>query len=115
MGQTNRHHVDTGHLWRCKCIIRLLPSISPCSLVLRFLTGFGLGGELPAASTLVSEYSPTRIRGRNVIFLESFWAWGWIAAALVAYLIIPVYGWRMAFLDWGITGILRGYSAESRA
>ena len=32
-----------------------------------------------------------------MIFLESFWAWGWIAAALVAYLVIPVYGWRWAF------------------
>jgi putative MFS transporter len=69
----------------------------PMLLALRFLTGFGLGGELPAASTLVSEWSPTRIRGRNVIFLESFWAWGWILAALVAYLLIPVYGWRIAF------------------
>lgn len=66
-------------------------------LVARFLTGFGLGGELPAASTLVSEISPLKKRGRNVVFLESFWAWGWIAAALVAYLLIPVYGWRAAF------------------
>ena len=69
----------------------------PMLLALRFLTGFGLGGELPAASTLISEYSPKKIRGRNVIILESFWAWGWIAAALVAYLVIPVYGWRWAF------------------
>lgn len=69
----------------------------PMLLVLRFLTGFGLGGELPAASTLVSEFSPTRMRGRNVIILESFWAWGWIAAALVAYFLIPDYGWRVAF------------------
>lgn len=69
----------------------------PMLLVLRFLTGFGLGGELPAASTLVSEFSPAKTRGRNVIILESFWAWGWIAAALVAYLLIPVYGWRIAF------------------
>ncbi|MEA4901167.1 MFS transporter [Desulfitobacterium sp.] len=66
-------------------------------VILRFFTGFGLGGELPAASTLVSEFSPTRIRGRNVILLESFWAWGWIVAALVAYLLIPVYGWRIGF------------------
>ena len=29
--------------------------------------------------------------------LESFWAWGWIIAALVAYFLIPVYGWRVAF------------------
>ncbi len=69
----------------------------PMLLALRFLTGFGLGGELPAAATLVSEFSPTRNRGRMVIFLESFWAWGWIAAALVAYLLIPAYGWRTAF------------------
>jgi MFS transporter, putative metabolite:H+ symporter len=69
----------------------------PMLLAFRFLTGFGLGGELPAASTLISEYSPTKIRGRNVIFLESFWAWGWIVAALVAYLVIPAHGWRWAF------------------
>ncbi|MDR3037351.1 MAG: MFS transporter [Coriobacteriales bacterium] len=67
-------------------------------LVCRFITGFGLGGELPAASTLVSELSPLAKRGRNVIILESFWAWGWIIAALVAYLAIPLYGWRVAFL-----------------
>jgi putative MFS transporter len=69
----------------------------PMLLTLRFITGFGLGGELPAAVTLISEYSPTKVRGRNVILLESFWAWGWIAASLVAYLVIPVYGWQMAF------------------
>ncbi|WP_099466832.1 MFS transporter [Konateibacter massiliensis] len=81
----------------------------PMLLVLRFLTGFGLGGELPAASTLISEYSPTKIRGRNVIFLESFWAWGWILAALVAYLLIPLYGWRIAFLVGGMPALFAVY------
>lgn len=74
-------------------------------LALRFITGFGLGGELPAAATLVSEFSPTKIRGRNVIILESFWAWGWILAALVAYLLIPAYGWRMAFIVGGVPAL----------
>lgn len=74
-------------------------------LVLRFITGFGLGGELPTASTYISEFSPTKIRGRNVIILESFWAWGWIAAALIAYLMIPVYGWRMAFFVGAIPAL----------
>lgn len=74
-------------------------------LAARFLTGFGLGGELPAASTLVSEISPVKTRGRNVVFLESFWAWGWIAAALVAYLLIPVYGWRVAFFVGAIPAL----------
>jgi len=64
---------------------------------LRFVTGFGLGGELPVASTLVSESMPVQERGRAVVLLESFWAVGWIASALIAFFIIPDYGWRIAF------------------
>lgn len=81
----------------------------PMLLILRFCTGFGLGGELPAASTLISEYSPKKIRGRNVIILESFWAWGWILAALVAYLMIPVYGWRIAFWVGAVPALFAAY------
>jgi len=77
----------------------------PMLLVLRFITGFGLGGELPAAATLISEFSPTNIRGRNVIFLESFWAWGWIVATLVSLLLIPTFGWRIAFIIGGVPAL----------
>jgi putative MFS transporter len=68
-------------------------------LLLRFVVGLGLGAELPVASTLVSEYSPARIRGRVVVVLESFWAVGWIAAAVVGLLLVPASddGWRWAF------------------
>ncbi|OPA76204.1 MFS transporter [Paenibacillus selenitireducens] len=66
--------------------------------ILRFIAGFGLGGELPVASTLVSESVPVKERGRAVVLLESFWAFGWIISALIAYFIIPDYGWRMAFV-----------------
>ncbi len=67
-------------------------------IVLRFVVGLGLGAELPVASTLVSEYSPRAIRGRMVVALESFWALGWILAALIGFLVIPVSddGWRWA-------------------
>ncbi|MHC1682638.1 MAG: MFS transporter [Clostridiaceae bacterium] len=78
-------------------------------LFLRFLTGLGLGGELPAASTLVSEFSPTKARGRMVVLLESFWAWGWIIAALIAYLLIPVYGWRIGFILGGVPALYAAY------
>ena len=74
-------------------------------IVFRFITGFGLGGELPAASTLVSELSPLKSRGRNVILLESFWAWGWIAASMVAFLLIPTHGWRIAFFVGAIPAL----------
>lgn len=85
----------------------------PMLLVLRFCTGFGLGGELPAASTLISEFSPKKIRGRNVIILESFWAWGWILAALIAYLLIPVYGWRAAFWVGAVPALFAAYLRQA--
>ena len=67
-------------------------------LFFRFLIGMGLGGELPVASTLVSESVPEDKRGRVVVLLESFWAGGWLVAALISYFIIPLYGWRVALL-----------------
>lgn len=67
-------------------------------LVFRFLIGLGLGAELPVASTLVSEFAPARIRGRVVVALESFWAVGWVLAALIGYYVVPQSddGWRWA-------------------
>lgn len=67
-------------------------------LFLRFLVGAGLGGELPVASTLVSESVEAHERGKIVVLLESFWAVGWILAALIAYFIIPDFGWRIALI-----------------
>ncbi|MDR0848797.1 MAG: MFS transporter [Propionibacteriaceae bacterium] len=67
-------------------------------IALRVLVGLGLGAELPVASTLVSEFSPARIRGRIIVILEAFWAVGWTLAALIGYFVVPVgeYGWRWA-------------------
>lgn len=67
-------------------------------LILRFLIGMGLGGELPVASTLVSESVPADSRGRTVVLLESFWAVGWLLAAVISYFIIPELGWRWALI-----------------
>ncbi|MFJ7827246.1 MFS transporter [Psychrobacillus sp. NPDC096623] len=67
-------------------------------LILRFFVGMGLGGELPVASTLVSESVEAKERGRVVVLLESFWAAGWIISAIIAYFVIPDYGWRVALI-----------------
>lgn len=77
--------------------------------VLRFISGIGLGGELPVASTLVSESVPAKERGRAVVLLESFWAVGWILAALIAYFIIPDYGWRIAFVIGSVPALYALY------
>ena len=67
-------------------------------LVFRFLVGFGLGGELPVAATLMSEYAPAHLRGRFIVLLESFWGVGWLVAACISYLLIPAFGWQIAFV-----------------
>jgi len=74
-------------------------------VVLRVLVGFGLGGELPVAAALVTEFAPAAHRGRLVVLLESFWAFGWAAAAIVADLLAgwagargDAFPWRVAFL-----------------
>lgn len=68
-------------------------------MVFRFIVGLGLGGELPVASTLVSEFSPRRVRGRMVVILEAFWAVGWILAAVIGTFVVAQSetGWR-----WGL-------------
>ena len=70
----------------------------PSMLVFRFFVGVGLGGELPVVSSLLSEFIPGRYRGRFIVLLESFWAFGWLLAAIVAFLVIPTHGWRIAFV-----------------
>lgn len=76
-------------------------------LVLRFFVGLGLGAELPVASTYVSEFAPTRMRGRLIVILEAFWAVGWTSAALIGYFVIPLSddGWRWAFALGAIPAI----------
>lgn len=81
--------------------------------VLRFFAGFGLGGELPVASTLVSESMPAAERGRAVVLLESFWAGGWILAALIAYFVIPSYGWRTAFVISAVPALYAIYLRQA--
>lgn len=78
-------------------------------MILRFFIGMGLGGELPVASTLVSESVESHERGRIVVLLESFWAGGWLLAALISYFVIPNYGWRIALLLTAIPAVYAIY------
>ena len=82
-------------------------------MILRFLIGMGLGGELPVAATYVSERIAAHERGRVVVLLESFWALGWLLAALIAYFVIPRFapdtGWRVALLLGALPAIYALY------
>ena len=76
-------------------------------LVFRFIVGLGLGSELPVASTLVSEFAPKKIRGRVIVWLEAFWAVGWIMSALIGYFVVAGSdnGWRWALLIGSVPAI----------
>jgi len=78
-------------------------------LIIRFFVGAGLGGELPVASTLVSESVDVSERGRMVVLLESFWAGGWLLSAIIAYFVIPQWGWRIAVLGSALTALYALY------
>ncbi len=79
-------------------------------LAARVIAGLGLGGELPVVATLVSEFSPRAQRGRMIVLLESFWAYGTLAAGLIALFVLPQFGWRGAFIV-----AERGRAAEADA
>ncbi|KAH9104093.1 hypothetical protein LEN26_010284 [Aphanomyces euteiches] len=66
-------------------------------LIFRFLTGIGLGGELPVASVLVQEMAPTPVRGRIIVVLESFWAIGCMLAVILCNELIKYVSWRVIF------------------
>jgi putative MFS transporter len=70
--------------------------------VSRFVAGIGLGGKLPVICTLVQELAPSSLRGRSIVFLESFWAVGCLLAVFIAYGIAPQIGWRATFGGYAI-------------
>jgi putative MFS transporter len=75
-------------------------------IVLRILTGFGLGGALPLDFSLMAEYLPRRNRGRYLVLLESFWAVGTVAIALLAFAVVPNWGWRPLLALSGLAALL---------
>jgi len=78
-------------------------------LAARVIAGLGLGGELPVAATLVSELSPRARRGRMIVLLESFWAYGTILAGIVAVTIVATYGWRWGFAIGALPALYVAY------
>jgi putative MFS transporter len=65
--------------------------------IFRFMSNFGLGGEVPIASTMGSEFSPGRVRGTMTGGIMAAFPVGLALAALLSLLIIPNFGWRTLF------------------
>jgi MFS family permease len=75
-------------------------------LVLRVLTGIGIGGTIASVAVIVSEYAPDHWRGTALaIYATGYSIGATIGGALAAYA-IPRYGWRAAFTIGGTLSLL---------
>lgn len=70
-------------------------------LVFRFLEGLGLGGEVPVAGALFSEFVQAKVRGRINMLYESVFSWGFFFTPLIAlglfHWLGGATGWRVLF------------------
>ena len=60
-------------------------------------SGLGMGGEWNTGATLVAESWPNEFRAKAISIVQSSWALGFAAAALVAGPVERYYGWRAVF------------------
>jgi MFS family permease len=84
----------------------------------RALLGFGFGGEWAIGAALVAETWPAEHRGKALGFMQSAWAVGYAAAALVTAIVLPRWGWRAVFFAGILPALatvwIRRSVAESR-
>ena len=68
--------------------------------ILRFLLGFATGADYPAAMALLSEFLPTKRRGRGMAYLWGSWVIGAASGFLLGYILYSIIGptpyeWRI--------------------
>jgi MFS transporter, AAHS family, 4-hydroxybenzoate transporter len=75
-------------------------------IVIRFLTGLGLGGAMPNAIALTSEFNPRRRRATMVMIMFCGFSVGAALGGLLAAALIPQFGWRSVFVVGGVAPLL---------
>jgi MFS transporter, AAHS family, 4-hydroxybenzoate transporter len=71
-------------------------------VLLRLITGFGLGGTLPNAIALTSEFMPKKLRATGVMLMFSGFSIGAAIGGFVAAGLIQKYDWQSVFWVGGI-------------
>jgi MFS transporter, AAHS family, 4-hydroxybenzoate transporter len=75
-------------------------------LVLRFLTGLGLGAGMPNATTLLSEYTPERHKSLLVTSMFCGFNLGMAGGGFISAKLIPAFGWHSLLLIGGILPLI---------
>ncbi|MFZ0733163.1 MAG: MFS transporter [Candidatus Sulfotelmatobacter sp.] len=80
----------------CSFASGLATSIAMLALA-RFVLGLGMGGEWNTGAALVAESWPAEFRAKALSIVQSSWALGFAAAAIVAGPVSRYLGWRAVF------------------
>lgn len=86
-------------------LFSLLSAFSPnleTLIVLRFLTGLGLGGAMPNTITMTSEYLPSRRRGALVTLMFCGFTLGSALGGIVSAQLVAVIGWHGILVLGGV-------------
>lgn len=75
-------------------------------MLLRLVTGLGLGAAAPSAVALTGEYSPKRLRATFVLIIYCGFSLGFVVAGLAAGAMLGAYGWRSLFLAGAVAPLL---------
>ncbi|QSG22143.1 aromatic acid/H+ symport family MFS transporter [Salmonella enterica subsp. enterica serovar Typhimurium] len=89
--------------------LSLLSAFSPdieTTVLLRFLTGLGLGGAMPNTITMTSEYLPARRRGALVTLMFCGFTTGSAMGGIVSAQLVPLIGWHGILALGGILPLM---------
>ncbi len=75
-------------------------------VILRFVTGLGLGGVLPNTIALTGEYAPQRRRTLLIMLMFMTVSLGSAIGGSVAAKLITAYGWRIIFVIGGVLPLI---------
>lgn len=75
-------------------------------LVLRFLSGVGLGGAMPNLIALTSESAPEKSKARFVAIMFSGYPLGAVLGGVVSADLITRYGWQSVFYVGGVASLI---------
>jgi putative MFS transporter len=74
--------------------------------IFRVFVGFGLGGLVPVVSTYLTEYIPSKNRGKFLSWFNGFFQLGNAFAYAVGLLIVIPYGWFWAFIIGALPALI---------
>jgi len=90
-------------------VMELLTAFAPnftILLILRALYGIGMGGEWGLGASLAMESLPAKARGLFSGILQQGYAFGYLLAAIVYWIVFPYFGWRGLFVAGATPALL---------